>query len=301
MQKRTKYIFLLTLVCGVITFSLINKQLISYSKKPSHKDWSALHSEIYLYSEPYDALVFEPQWLVGYATDFNKFQFLDLLRVKNAVLDEQDAPYRIWFISLDDNYEMHDLFKRYKVIKKFKRKNVFVYLFERSDESVVFRFDEQLMTASAKIESSGGVEHAVPEGSTFVFRSNDLDWNKINVESSVFAFNQKRRRAIRFHPVKSSKKSLSYKNLPKCDTMYVTVFLADSGRKYDLLDSVLFSVFSGEEKLFETKIDEQNAEHSVRLPCIDNPDNSVSFTVSPLQDSVTKRHIFFSAFTTRKK
>jgi hypothetical protein len=284
-----------------LTFFTIREQILLYKKRPGARQWQTLHGEIYTKYQPRDAIIFDPEWLAGYATDMNKFNYIDLLRTEKILQNKSIVPERIWFVSMkNDSISKTALIeKKYKLIQEIEVDPLYISLLKRSDQKIVFNLQDNLNTALVFITHNGDTEVAKRRNNSHVFQSNPSDWNTVKQKQQAFSFKQERLNSIQFHPVKNGTKVIQYEDLPEGDFLKVLVYLADSGRRYDIISSVLFSIYINDSKISEYKIDENNSEQFITVPLNKGHVQRISFHVQPLHHDIHKRHILFNGQITK--
>lgn len=300
MKASLKFIIFFSFILTLFIWVMIYGQIKLYKAKPSISTWSKLHSIIYQQSKPNDSITFDPGWLVGYATDLSKFNFLDIVSSYKIFQEKTVLPERLWFVTLrEKSSKLNDLLEfKYKAVNSFDFESLNVLILERKDIIKTFSFNSNLTDAKAFIIKNKEAEEGLFRTDKFVFKSNDKDWNAIKVVSKSFSFRQERQNSIQFHPVKDGIKAIEYKNLPESDLLNVLVYLADSGRRYDSISSVQFSILINGEEKEKVKIDENNSEQLIKIHLLGSA-RSISFNVVSLNNDIEKRHIMFSGFLSK--
>lgn len=297
-MKKLGFYFIYFLVSVFIIFKIFEANKL-YLSKPSGYVWDDINQDIYQKSSKKDAVIFTPEWLAGYATDFGRMKYLSIFSAKKITSTTQILPESIWTISLYKNKQL----VQNLVSLGYQRKNkmsfdtVTVEKYEKNKSHVIFDYGDNILSAKSWIENNFGVaEFSNKTKISHTFTKIPHDWFSISIQNVSHSFGQETRNAIWFHPSEKYVKKLLFENIPLGDKLVVEAGLSDSGRQYQSDLPVIFIIFVNNAILTKFKIDEMSALQDYKFDLDElGKIGTVLFQVeSPNGDYA--RHIFFRAY-----
>lgn len=289
-------------ISGIVGLVYVRSQINLYLRKPGTQNWSQVNQFIYQKSFPMtEALVFEPSWLQGYATDQERFKYISILKFDNILSKKTYLPTNLWLIRITPAVKLKQglgglgyVYDNTTVIGQ-----VLCDKYTSSKIQTLYSFNSALGDATAWIDTNNlaRIDGAWANNLSFGFNGHITDWMNIGIRNVVYSANRARENAIWFHPVADGKKCLEYGSAPLQGKLCLLLGLADSGRSYDKVRTCYFTVFVNNQALERLKIDENNAEQYWEFDLSRfGGKGEVRFEIEPPVDNdVTRRHIFFSA------
>ena len=116
-KKLEKLIPVFIIIYYLIVTPIVLYKYNIYLKKPTSNVWSQVEKYL-INSKNYnnELIVFNPSWLKNYATDYGRFQKLNISK-NNSNLDNY------WLISIDKKY----IPKNYQIVTSKEFKNLFIF------------------------------------------------------------------------------------------------------------------------------------------------------------------------------
>lgn len=295
-----KYAALIVSLFLVFSVFCLHRYTRIYLQKPDVGTWSTVNQFIYQKSTLFDAVVFFPQWLTGYATDFHRFGYVSISGTKELLAGKRSPPAAIWLIR---SVEADRLAKKlemagYQKEETHKFLGVVCEKYRNTMIDTLYDFGAQLNKADAWIENPlSEREMAQRNENVFSFATQPADWNNISLRNTEYSFGQERINAIWFHPPPEGKKILKYPSVPLGNKLVLQLGLADSGRNYDYARTCYFTVFVEGALLDRLKLDEGNPDQYWEFDTQKfGPKGDVVFQMEGSGD-ITRRHVFFLAKT----
>ncbi|MFH1788743.1 MAG: hypothetical protein ABH834_05140 [Candidatus Altiarchaeota archaeon] len=198
-------------ICAILgiaaSLAILAPILKEYVGKPGYADYQNLNQLLQENYRQGDYMLFEPNWLRGFARDLSRLQFIP--DYEDNVF-EKGLAERIWHVSSTDKPPKTSLTIKEESTTKIGRLRITLYEVKRENPTLY----EMLGQARASLD---GVEGRF-DGESVVFDGLP-EWTRIYRTTEYFHGDA--HNAILFHPMTGNTKSLSLTDLP-AGTFYLT-------------------------------------------------------------------------------
>lgn len=287
--------FVLILAAG---FGFLVFQWRIYHQIPKNYEWNAVEGWLKEQADFNDLILFEPEWLAGFAQDFGRFKPYSVVN-RNEILKKNYPPAsKLWLISMFKDSSLAPKIKKAGFLPEESHNIYSVWLTPTSvpSKNVTYRFIDHLPEAKVFIDKGDGkIVKAEWQNQEWVFSDNPVDWNRVSVRAEPFG--RRIHRCIWFHPLEAGVKTLQYDKVPLGKRIELGGGMADSGLQTPPGAPVyLFIQIDGREVgNFEFHDIDRKFHHLLDTSSLSGNEGRVSFQVQTSDQSA--RHFCFSAWS----
>lgn len=292
-----KSLSIMILVLGAILFFKVVSIIEDYLRIPANRTWMEVQQEIFRDYLAGDGMTFSPDWLGGYATDLDRFKFMEKVKLRDLEKGKADRPENLWLISKRAQPKIIMGLEEagYQKMQEYGKAGLYLTKLNDTRNKVIYDFVANIAVAESWIDWENGarVKGAVTN-KTHDF-GDGLEWNQIESKVVTYDFGQRATNAIWLHPVENGTKNLRFDLVPTGDRLNLFLGLADTGRRYDKERTCFVRVLVNDRVVEDIKINEKLAWQNWNIDMQDQ-DTAVAITFqTDCQEDVTRRHLFVKA------
>ena len=288
------------LLGGIIAVSafLLADQWRLYQNVPKNYVWNEVENFLKERAGTGDLVLFEPEWLAGYAQDFGGFKSYSVVTRQEAFKKQLPPSPKLWLISILKESKLARLLSQNGFVPENSETVYSVHLtgLHIPAEGVLYDFVERLPEAQVTINyGEEKIEKADWMNRAWVFKSDPIVWNQVSIQSQ--SFRGQDRRCIWFHPLEAGVKTLSFSNVPLGKKIQLFGGLVDSALLTPPGFPVFFFVKVGDQRIktIEFKDTDTSFQHSLDLGPFQTSRQSVTFEVQTAGQA--RRHFCFAAWS----
>lgn len=285
----------------VISFGItlwITQQWVVYHRAPLNYEWNAVDEFLKTRTSQDDLLLFEPNWLAGFAQDHGRLKIYSVVAEQEIFKKIYPPASQLWLVSIFPKSSLSERMQKggFVLEETHPIYSVSLTRYSLPSRNIAFHFTDRLAQARVFIDyGDEKVMEAQRQGDAWVFSDNPIDWNQVSVRTE--AFRRRLRRCIWLHPLETGVKTISFPNVPLGSKLHIFGGLVDSALLTPPGPSVFLFVKRGEEPIgtIEFKDTAFSFFHSFDLESPTQTDQPVTFEVRTANQA--QRHFCFAAWS----
>lgn len=215
---------------GLLGAAWIARQWTLYRRIPLNYEWNAAGEFLKTQASHDDLLLFEPNWLAGFAQDHGRLKIYSVVTEQEIFKKTYPPASELWLVSIFPKSSVAQRAQKagFVVEETHPIYSIFLTRCSIPARNLTFSFTDHLAQARVFIDyGDENVMEAQRQGDAWVFSDNPIDWNQVSVRTE--AFRRRLRRCIWLHPLEGGIKTIEYSGVPVGKRMELFGGIVDSG------------------------------------------------------------------------
>lgn len=286
---------------GLLGSTWISRQWAVYRQVPKNYEWNAVDKFLKTRAGHDDLLLFEPEWLAGFAQDHGRFGEYSVVTKQEIFKKAYPPASKLWLISIFSRSSLAQRIQKggFVVEKTHPIYSISLTRYSIPSRNVTFHFTDQLAQTRVFIDyGDGKIVEARRRGEAWSFSESPIDWNQVAVH--VEPFRRRFERCIWFHPLDNGIKTIEYREVSLGNRIELFAGIVDTGLQTPPGAPVALKIRVEGRDVgnFEFQDTDVAFGHSIDTSSVSGESRRVSFQVQTPQQS--GRHFCFSAWSLKE-